>query len=447
MQRSILLVVVIAIVVTCYVRQEASRTHVLCQGLRSLSEPIVCALAIQELEKYEPGTRTVVFASDKPIHRAELQSALTWIKPCKFVFASSVDEDVLFVAEQGFAATALDFASALALIRSREFHNCSKYFPTFRTPQTDSWEYSFSCLSPYTEEELDWILESNPDRLKGDRPYFHRCRDAAEAATLECEKVLHSCSAELLRQYGLPSPAPLAFRGLDSERLSDRWRFLYHRLANRSIALWGDSLAYTLWSAILLRLKRLGYTCPAGRCPNGLSFTRVFGARLPNASTLPSVLRTYDASVFNLGLHYVMPIEAAVYEADLMGALRVLQSEGLRVAWLDTFRPHFPSPSGSYYEYVQYLHAGKVLARAGCAALGGDVRGKGYWNDVAERVLRSFPSMPKIRTSDITEPRYDIHTGPLTHFNMTKLDCVHICMQPCFWEPILSRFADFLLTV
>jgi len=159
------------------------------------------------------------------------------------------------------------------------------------------------------------------------------------------------------------------------------------------------------------------------------------------------MLTRANYTIFNAGLHY-SPAGGLDYAKELeraMSAIDRANKRGTKIAWLDSFRPHFPSLGGSYTAYLEGRRGNNLSANSMCAPLDAKEDDVGYWNYQSLLAIKNFPHIYHIHTTDITHDRYDMHLGPLTWYNSSKLDCVHQCMQPCFWEAILWRIGETLM--
>ena len=125
---------------------------------------------------------------------------------------------------------------------------------------------------------------------------------------------------------------------------------------------------------------------------------------------------------------------------DLFTALKELdglsQANNVKLVWLDTFRPHFPAIGGHYENFSQ-----KEKRDRQCGPLHEQDDDSSYilFKFIDQLLETEHKTLPHIRIRDIVRDRWDNHNGLLTWYSAEKLDCVHHCMQPCFWEPILYR--------
>ena len=115
------------------------------------------------------------------------------------------------------------------------------------------------------------------------------------------------------------------------------------------------------------------------------------------------------------------------------------QNSSVKVAWLDTFQPHFNAVNGSYVLWKESIKNHSTSSFFSCAPLTGKMSYDISTYDASRLVQHEFPNIPVIVTYDILYDRFDVHQGPLTHYDPYRLDCVHLCLQPCFWDAILFR--------
>ena len=240
------------------------------------------------------------------------------------------------------------------------------------SPLYAKWVPSDRCRTHvYTEEELD---QFQAGYISATPPPSRRCRNATDALSGSCEKVIHSCNREKLDindddGIGTVRPYALEWSGLPEGAAEHLWRHLYHtKLSKMRLYLVGDSLMYQVLAAITLTLNRMGIHCsgtsiPGGvsmACPNGLVMVRPFVGQLTDLETLSTYVLDSNITILNTGLHYgtmACSEEGNHYCKDLVSALDVLVSlsraSNKELVWLDTFRPHFPAAGGNYEGFSQ----------------------------------------------------------------------------------------------
>lgn len=314
------------------------------------------------------------------------------------------------------------------------------------------WKYSERCLSSYSDDFLDKVLPA-ASRYQDSRA----CKSYDEALSNTCEKVIHSCSNSTLAQFNISSPRALEWSEVNEQELESLWRAIYTKSNHLHILLIGDSLLFQLMYVMYMYLYELGYSCTHDGCPNGMKITRKWVGRLNREAKVNEIVDEVsiaNISIVNLGHHYAG--DDTIYGehvAELFTNLNEINVPTAHIAWIDTLRPHFPSFDGSYYFYANPQQTPSEYSNGEKSNYCQAVHPQ-YLKDQPEilwvkhaktLVTTKFLNIKLISVNDIVQDRYDMHTGYLTWFDTSKLDCTHLCIQKCFWEPILLRVGRFIL--
>jgi hypothetical protein len=292
------------------------------------------------------------------------------------------------------------------------------------------------------------------------------CRRTYEDETLHrfapdpsVQKVIHSCSTEEMRNISGSPPQSQRWSKMNSSESKETWSLIYHRMAQRKLTLIGDSVMFQILIALLLYLENIGITCDykyggAYLCPNGFQISRPHFTPKFNDEFLPTIYSDVyeaDISILNTGHHYgTIPCSSKnLICSDLQHFFGQISANltsaivGKKVVWLDSLLSHFPAPQGSYQQYRS-----SKPRKTKCAPLKEPLS---YSNLVAyepsQLIHRKYPYIPVIKTCDLLYDRFDMHQGLLTHRDTKRLDCVHFCLQPCFWEAILMRVGKVLVKI
>lgn len=293
--------------------------------------------------------------------------------------------------------------------------------------------------------ELDQFKEGG-GRLDTARPYNRRCRNATDVHS-SCEKVLHSCSPEEAKNFGSQVPFSLQWDDITHDKVTKLWKHVYEKkLIQKRMMFLGDSLSYQTLSALKLMLHRMGIDCYGESCPNGLTMDRPMMLQVDLATALHQV-NTSDVVIMNTGLHYgTIPCsDGNKICEDLKKSLPFIveyaERRNTKLIWMDTFRPHFPSKGGDYESFKVSQFRPHI-----CGALQTNEKDENWvLAKEANDLIQKYPSVIRFKTVDLTHDRYDMHLAMLTWYNdSSKLDCVHYCLQPCFWDAILFRLGDLL---
>eukprot|EP01040_Poterioochromonas_malhamensis_P009222 gene9222-10010_t len=307
-----------------------------------------------------------------------------------------------------------------------------------KTKTIKQWIPSSRCLNNlYSEEELDRAQE-NFLRYSGNHPI--RCHNASYASQVPtCARVIHSCDSNEMAKFNLTRPRPLEWHEImrDQVNVTAVWKDLYdNELKNKSLTFIGDSLMMEVYAAMMLTLVRGGANCHGKRCENGFTSYRPYKSQI--SEDYEKVLVESDIVVINFGLHYNDP---RLYDKEMKEGIPhlvdLIERHNKTVLWIDSFIPHFPVPDGSYVRYKQLNQSHAI-----CTI---NTEINDWRNAIADKHIQPFSNkIKRVLIRDIAASRHDTHNGILTHFSASNLDCLHHCMQPCFWEAILFRLANAL---
>lgn len=311
---------------------------------------------------------------------------------------------------------------------------------------TFPWKVDDRCSTNlYTEEELDYVQEKFARELQ---EHPKRCKNRELASKVQaCSKVLHSCRPEEVNTNNMTGPFALAWYEIyyHQTNVVELWQKLYReKLSNRTLVYVGDSFLMEMYAAMMLTLRRGGADCPGGkRCSNGFTSYRPY---VPHISkSYNNYLLESDIAIVNFGLHYN---DMEVYDREMsVGIPQLAQfqrnhQKSKKIFWIDSSIPHFPAPDGTG-SFVSYKRNASTSTPAKCRPI---TQLNDWRNNIADYYLTlSKHDLKTIKIRDIVLHRYDTHNGLLTHYTSDLLDCVHHCMQPCFWEPILLRVGEALL--
>lgn len=313
---------------------------------------------------------------------------------------------------------------------------------------THFWIPDFSCGRSYSEEQLDSVQQIYQSK---------RCKNLQEKENplVNCGLTLHTCSKDVMSQNNMSQPIALRWNQYTHEQTEDIWREVYNLMENNTLILIGDSMMFSTMTAIVMYLEDIGNRFLSNvdghhsvfRYENGFQIKRPFYYNVTDIQE--EELANQDAvMIVNAGLHYGTKscLDGNPVCRDVTRFFSEVQeqSPGLRIAWLETFRPHFPNPDGSYINFKYRAHDQKGM----CGPLDKSLREKSVIDGLDEPTVQllSNSQVPVIRVNDISFDRYDLHLGLLTHFgDKEKLDCVHTCMQPCYWEPVVHRIGAKVL--
>jgi hypothetical protein len=268
-----------------------------------------------------------------------------------------------------------------------------------------------------------------------------------------CERIIHSCSKEERAVYHLAPPRPMEWSEVNPEYTIYLWKSIYHKLANKTFIFLGDSLMRQVLSSVILYLNSLGFECTPLRCANGLEFIRPDSNHLTNGvvdNIILPLLLSPNAGVMllHVGIHYGggrCPGYAACDDADYAFSRFNRTTTTAKIAWLTGFRAHFWSESGLYQDFIKLHHKDKNGPV--CAPLPPGSLFTGPLREPGEHIRKTFPWVPVIEIEDLIYDRWDMHLGPLTYHvfdGVNGMDCLHLCMQPCFWESVMWRIGTHL---
>lgn len=310
------------------------------------------------------------------------------------------------------------------------------------------WTPSDRCATNlYSEQELEnfksrYVTPSAPPP---------RCKNATDVLNPACVKVFHTCSPyEMEINNALTQPYSLEWTGLQEGAVEKLWKRLYDtKLANIKLFLLGDSMMGQTAAAVSLMLTRMGIHCPNMVCPNGFVVDRPMAVgRVEDQEGLNTVFLRSNITIFNVGLWYSTAScseDGNHYCKDLTTALGALaqlsKANDIKLIWMDTFRAHFMSNNGTYDSFSKMQTKDPQ-----CAPIDKSIDdAKHFFYEFADQLLETeHNDLPRIRTRDIVRDRWDAHLGVLTWYSAGNPDCLHYCMQPCFWEPILYRIGTMI---
>jgi hypothetical protein len=206
---------------------------------------------------------------------------------------------------------------------------------------------------------------------------------------------------------------------------------------------------------LVVYLDSIGIPCtPIGesgyKCGSGMEIHRPAYVSELNNEFVPVILpiiMSADIAIVNVGLHYKdWSANGRIYD-DVRAFFKMLTQKisqhetNVSLAWMDSFRPHFPSPNGAYISWKRLKRTSKknTTRLERCRPISKKNTYKYSLYGASRVVAKEFPRIPVIPIYDMTFDRYDMHLGILTHSDPERLDCVHLCLQPCYWEAISFR--------
>lgn len=308
------------------------------------------------------------------------------------------------------------------------------------------WIPSERCKIFYTEEDLDWA--ALPGKIPRCEP--HGTVKVGPNHERLCERIIHTCSAEEMDRYHMQPPLALEWSEANPVYTRYLWNEIYHALANQTVYMTGDSMTVQLKTALMLFLRSLGYECTNDICPNGLQIIKPGFNHLTkeavNDYIIPKMLEPQTRLVlFNTGLHYGGgQCPGNTICADLLHLFHRVNetllenpNSPVKYAWISCFRSHFGTPTGTYEEFTKLNKHSKNGTV--CLPLPEKEVFLGPSHEPTAFVQKHFPYVRVIEVEDLMYSRSDLNQGPLTYHNFEKLDCLHLCMQPCFWEAYMWR--------
>lgn len=270
--------------------------------------------------------------------------------------------------------------------------------------------------------------------------------------------ITHSCDKEEMDQYSLNPPKALRWQ-MNHKKAKALWHSIATRMKGKKLVMIGDSVMFQTLVGLVIYLDSIGITCaPVGepvsgyKCESGMEIHRPFFSAKLNAEFLPLILPgilSADIAIINIGLHYGMmscdgPTNSGVCD-DVRAFFKMIsekasnQETKVKLAWMDSFRPHFPSLNGEYISWKNSSSDENPKKYPSCAPIPEPMSYDFILYKPSHLVAKEFPNVPIITTYDMTYDRYDMHLGILTHHDPKKLDCVHLCYQVCYWEAIAAR--------
>lgn len=278
------------------------------------------------------------------------------------------------------------------------------------------------------------------------------------APELPIRHLIHSCSKHELKNY---SQEIYSLKWEEKNYINNNniWKIIYSNMANKTIVLVGDSVMFQVLIGLILFLNDIGINCKHlndgfYECPNGLKINRPFFIAQFKNDTIQrafDVIYPADIAIVNTGLHYgAMGCQQTDVCKDIKYFFNTLiknktqHQTTVKVAWIDTFLPHFPAPNGSYALWKQEQNQ-QANPLPSCGKISQPMSYNIGAYESSHTVKKYFPNIPIIVTYDILYDRHDVHLGMLTHKDPNRLDCVHLCFQPCFWEAIFLRMGEVIL--
>lgn len=318
-----------------------------------------------------------------------------------------------------------------------------------------------------------WIYDQKcHSHLNYSLPIFHKLFPNSNVWN-----ILHTCSNNEILNYSLLippnySPDLLKWNEYNSNEIKLLYLKLFSNLNNKKIYLFGDSLMYQVLVSIILFFYSIGIKCLpktiesiSFQCSNGLEISRpLFISKLDENSRnlIYSIINQSDISIINVGHHYYGIGTMSCYQnnnnnynnnkitpicSDIKIFFNYLQTNfsNTKIAWLDPFIPHFPIYDGTYSSWKK---AKKYHLNSTCRPTEMKLTLNSPIYDGTNLIEKKYGSKyPVIRTYDLLWNRSDIHQGLITHRDPKRLDCVHLCLQFCFWEPILYRIGQTILSM
>jgi hypothetical protein len=183
-------------------------------------------------------------------------------------------------------------------------------------------------------------------------------------------RITHSCDKEEMDQYSLSPPHNLRWQ-LQPQKVKALWHSISQQMKDKKIVLVGDSVMFQTLVGLVVYLDSIGISCvPVGKpvsgykCDSGMEIHRpYFSAKLNNEFLpliLPGILSA-DIAIVNIGLHYGTmscdgPKSSGLCD-DVRAFFQMLSQNitnhqtNVRLAWMDSYRPHFPSANGEYISW------------------------------------------------------------------------------------------------
>jgi hypothetical protein len=274
----------------------------------------------------------------------------------------------------------------------------------------------------------------------------------------EVWKLIHLCDKKEMEPFSRHSPRNMRWSPA-VQTTRPLWYSIMERMKEKKLVLLGDSVMYQTLVGLMVYLDSIGIPCtPIGesgyKCGSGMEIHRpAYVARL-NDEFVPLILPiiiSADIAIVNVGLHYKNwpckhPSNSRICD-DVRAFFKMLTQKiskretNVSLAWMDSFRPHFPSPNGAYLSWKRIKRTSKknTTRLQRCRPISKKNSYQYSLYGASHVVAKEFPHIPVIPISDITFDRYDMHLGILTHSDAERLDCVHLCLQPCYWEAIAFR--------
>jgi hypothetical protein len=308
--------------------------------------------------------------------------------------------------------------------------------------ETGSWIRDDQCARTYSEELIDSLV-------------------------IDRGLTIHSCSKEEMNQHSLDQPKPLRWSHYHHDKAKLIWEKLYQQMAKKKLLMIGDSVMFEVSVALVLYLHDIGITCESSnrrgywKCPNEMEIISPYKVAKLTDEYLPEfplLVGEVDLILINSGVHYGTsscygdPPNPMCH--DIEQFFHTLQANitrnqlHVKLAWMDTFRPHFASSDGSYFQWKSHQLQQKSELKPvniKCDPISTPMSYQYSLYDGSHLMRKQFSTIPVVSTYDLVFERYDIHQGLLTHLDPERLDCVHLCIQPCYWAPILNRIGKVLL--
>lgn len=261
-------------------------------------------------------------------------------------------------------------------------------------------------------------------------------------------------------KYSLSAPRGLRWSH-NQNKTKELWYSILHQMENQKIVFVGDSVMYQTLIGLLVYLESIGVNCTRMEpsetkylC-NKVELDRPFFIAKLDDQFLPLVLPNIlsaDIVIVNVGLHYGN-MSCGIMSSGLCEDVRAFfhmmnqqiqnKTTHVKLAWMDAHRPHFPSADGAYLSWKDST-SGNEKKYPTCGKIMTPLTYDYVIYNPSHTVEKEFPSIPIIKTYDMTYDRYDMHLGVLTHGDPVKLDCVHLCTQICYWEAISLRIGQVI---
>lgn len=334
------------------------------------------------------------------------------------------------------------------------------------------WVDDDSCGYLQNYSSIDALFERNQPFL--DDIYYPVNYSSTPEERRKGVRVIQTCTKKELSKFDSPPVKKKQFVGVTRYEIKQLWNKAYELMANKTLSFVGDSMIYQHAVALHLFLSReLNVFSNSNVFPNGLRIIRPFLTHIPESGTeIQNIFDAHDITFFNCGARYALSNNTEVenYNHALARLFGVMQTEVYRrkAIWVDNPLPHFRSDGKSYRQYLR--EAIRRRETPYCVPLKESVVSNMAINSshsrISSNVLSYFPGVANVRTYDVFVERFDAHQSYLTSqikhpvrayacslcriFTQIvsfqkKLDCLHYCMQPCLWDPVIYRMGIALM--